>query len=114
MTAPTIASVDEDTADLLTLLADTQTPLGADHYARFLEACKADAAAHAGLVSVNRVRAALTVDDELQIHPRAFSAMWSAATGPGRSMVKTGNWITCEGSTSGNDGRPYPERRWVA
>lgn len=114
MSAPQFAPVDDTTADLLSLVADTETPTGRDHYARFLDACKADANSHQGYVSVNRVRAALTVNGELQIDPRAFSAMWSRATGKDRPMVKTGNWITCAGSTSGNDGRPYPERRWVA
>ena len=113
MSAPQFSPIDEPTRDLLTLVADAETPTGQEHYARFLAACKADADAHQGFVSVNRVRAALTDNGQLQIDPRAFSAMWAHATGKGRPMVKTGNWITCAGSTSGNDGRPYPERRWV-
>ena len=103
-----------ETADLLGLVADAETPLGQGRYASFLAACKADAMAHHGLVSVNRVRAALTVKGELQISPRAFSGMWAHATGPGRPMVRAEGWELCQGSTSGNDGRPYRLRRWVA
>ena len=102
-----------ETADLLGLVADTQTPLGRSHYARFLAACEADALTHNGLVSVNRVRAALTVDDQLQIDPRAFSGMWAASTGHGRPIQRTEGWEMCRGSSSGNDGRPYRLRRWV-
>lgn len=110
---PVFAPVDDPTADLLSLVADTDTPLGRERYEAFLVACAADATTHGGLVSVNRVRAALSVDGVLQVEPRAFSAMWSASTGLGKPMVKTGAWETCSGSTSGNDGRPYPVRRWV-
>lgn len=102
-----------ETADLLGLVADDVTPLDRDHYARFLGACEADALTHNGLVSVNRVRTALTVDGELQVDPRAFSAMWAHATGRGRPMVRAEGWELCSGSTSGNDGKPYRMRRWV-
>ena len=114
MSAPRFASVDHETCDLLSLVSDGNTILGQLRLARFLEACKSDADTHDGIVSVNRVRALLTIDGELQIDPRAFSGLWSTNTGPGKAMVKTGSWIVCEGSGSGNDGRPYPERRWVA
>jgi hypothetical protein len=99
-----------DAADLLTLVADTRRPVGRDAPALFLAACEADARAHGGLVSVNRVRERLAAED---IPPRRFSALWSHFTGRDRPMVKTGGWEVCSGSTSGNDGRPYPVRRWV-
>lgn len=110
MSAPNFEPVDSDTADLLSLVADTEAPVGRDAVTAFLEACKQDAAAHAGLVSVNRVRALLK--DE-QIPPRRLSAMWSAFTGKGKPMRKTSAWEPCKGSSSGNDGRPFMLRRWV-
>lgn len=110
MTAPRFAPVDSDTADLLTLVADADAPVGRDAVAAFLAACEADAEAHGGRVSVNRVRAALAGED---IPPRRYSALWAHYTGRGKPMVKTGEWETCAGSDSGNDGRPYPVRRWV-
>lgn len=99
-----------DSADLLELVADTENPVGRDVPALFLAACEADARAHCGLVSVNRVRRLLAAED---IPPRRYSALWSHYTGRGKPMVKTGDWEVCTGSTSGNDGRPYPLRRWV-
>jgi hypothetical protein len=110
MTAPHFAPVDEPTADLLTLVADVERATGRDVPALFLAACQRDAREHGGLVSVNRVRALLDGED---IPPRRYSALWSHYTGRGKPMVKTGEWEMCEGSTSGNDGRPFAIRRWV-
>jgi hypothetical protein len=108
MTAPQWAPT--EAADLLTLVADTERPVGRDAVAAFLAACEADAKAHSGLVSVNRVRERLAAE---QIPPRRYSALWARFTGAGKPMTKTGGWEICEGSTSGNDGRPLPIRRWV-
>lgn len=111
MSAPQFASVDEPTADLLTLVADPDRPVGRDVPALFLAACERDAIAHDGLVSVNRVRALLA--DE-QIGPRRYSALWSHYTGTDEPMQKLkGVWEVCSGSKSGNDGRPFAVRRWA-
>lgn len=102
---------DAYTSDLLALVADVEAPVGRDVPALFLAACKADAAAHDGMVSVNRVRAALT---DAKIPPRRYSALWAHYTGLDKPMVKArGQWEICTGSTSGNDGRPFSLRRWV-
>lgn len=85
MTTPPFAPVDEPTADLLTLVADTEHPVGRDAVEAFLAACKADADSHGGLVSVNRVRARLA---DQQIDPRRYSSLWSAFTGKGKPMRK--------------------------
>lgn len=110
MTHPTFAPVPEDTADLLSLIADPHPIVGKDAEALFLDACRRDAMAHDGLVSVNRVRA-LLADSDIEHH--RYSAMWSHFTGKGRPMMKADGWEVCEGSASGNDGRPYRLRRWV-
>lgn len=107
---PRWAPVDDGTASVLDLIADVKSPVGRDVPALFLAACEADARAHDGIVSVNRVRERLARED---IPPRRYSALWAHYTGHGKPMVKTGDWETCKGSASGNDGRPYPERRWV-
>jgi len=105
------STADEQTHDLLALVADVESPVGSDAVALFLTACERDARHHGGLVSVNRVRALLDGED---LEPRRYSSFWSRFTGPGRPMVRLrGQWETCEGSPSGNDGRPYPVRRWV-
>lgn len=111
MTAPAWSPVDDDTADLLSVLADPHPIVGADVPDLFLDACRRDALAHDGLVSVNRVRELLAAAD---IPARRYSALWSHFTGKGKPMVKElGKWEVCSGSTSGNDGRPFPLRRWV-
>lgn len=109
MSAPQWSPVDDTTADLLSVLADPSPTVGADVPVVFLAACRRDAMANGGLVSVNRVRALLADED---IEPHRFSALWSHHTGRGKQMVKDG-WEICSGSASGNDGRPYPLRRWV-
>lgn len=117
VSAPVWAAVDDDTADLLTLVADPHPIVGADVPEVFLAACRRDAMAHGGLVSVNRVRA-LLADSGIEHH--RYSALWSHHTGRGKPMVKAKDaagdqlWETCEGSPSGNDGRPFPLRWWVA
>jgi len=114
MTAPQFAPIPDDTADLLTLVADVTSPIGADAPGLFLAACRRDAEAHGGEVSVNRVRLLLVDAD---IPPRRYSSLWAAFTGSGKPMrkVESGDdrWETCKGSTSGNDGKPQPVRRWV-
>lgn len=99
-----------DAYDLLHLVADTERVVGSGDVDAFLDACRRDAMAHDGLVSVNRVRKLMANRD---IEHHRYSAFWSRFTGKDRPMVKTGQWETCEGSTSGNDGRPFVVRRWV-
>lgn len=103
-------AIDQGTADLLDLIADAESPVGSDAPAAFLAACQADAEAHDGLVSVSRVRALLVDAD---IPPRRLSSFWGHYTGRGKPMQRTGDWEPCTGSASGNDGRPFPVRRWV-
>ena len=112
MSGPTWSPVDEQTQDLLSLVADD--PRVEADYRKFLDACRACAAATGDFVYVNDVRAQLTDHNgNLTIEPRRLSAFWNKATGKGRPMVKTGDWQVCQGSGSGNDGRPQPVRRWV-
>ena len=108
MTAPTFAPTSE--YDLLALVADTERATARDDVAAFLAACEQDAAANDGIVSVNRVRD-LMADRDIEHH--RYSAFWSRFTGRGRPMEKADGWERCEGSESGNDGRPYRLRRWV-
>ena len=112
---PTFAPVDEPTADLLTLVANTHSPVGHDAVDAFLTACEADADAHSGEVSVNRVGSALAVAG---IEHHRYSALWSHFTGRDRPMRKADSrdprqWETRCGSTSRNDGKPMKLRRWV-
>lgn len=114
MSAPTFEATDQ--GDLLALLADEHRVPGASAVEAFLAACEADARDHDGIVSVNRVRALL---DDQDIEHHRYSAFWSHFTGRDRAMRKATTadvehpWETCEGSKSGNNGRPYRLRVWV-
>lgn len=103
------AAPDED-HDLLSRVTLAWQPSGYEILPNFLAACEADAKAHGGVVSVNRVRSMLQT---LSIPPRRFSALWSHYTGTGRPMRRTGRWEPCQGGTNRNEGKPYPLRKWV-
>lgn len=107
MSAPQWSAMDDETHDLLALVADTYTEPARDANAIFLDACRRDAMANDGFVSANRVR--VLVGDQIESH--RYSAMWSHHTGEGRAM-KVAGYETCEGSKSGNNGKPYLRRRW--
>lgn len=115
MTTLSHSPVQGDLLDELELIADAETPLGQDHYEMFLAACRAEAAEHGGWVDPNRVRARLTVDGELQINVRAYSAMWSRATGKSGPMVThRTHLVPIVGAGSrGNHNKAVPMRRWV-
>lgn len=113
------AAADDQTHDLLALVADPQRPVGREDVAAFLNACEADARAHACQVSVNRVRARIDAT-AYAIEPRRYSSLWSLFTSTKRGpMVRTVDdagapvWEMCAGSHTGNDGRPFPIRTWV-
>lgn len=115
-TAPQWEAVDEPTVDLLSVLADPHPIVGTDATAAFLAACERDAAANDGLVSVNRVSAALA---DAGIEHHRYSACWSHFTGRGKPMrvANEGDtlqpWEIRHGSKSGNDGKPMRLRVWV-
>lgn len=94
----------------LHLVADPGSPVGRDAVAAFLTACEADARTHDGIVSVNRVSAALPEDIT---STERYSSFWSHFTGKGKPMVKADGWEIREGSRSGNDGKPVRLRRWI-
>jgi hypothetical protein len=113
---PEWSPLDDETADLLSLVADPERVVGRDAVAAFLAACKDDARTHGGEVSVNRVSAAL---GDAGIEHHRYSSFWSEFTGPGRLMRKAESqkgelvWEAREGSTSGNNGKPMRLRRWI-
>lgn len=97
-------------ADLIDRVATAWTPGSGGVEAEFLAACKADAEAHLGYISVNRVR---ELCKPLNVPPRRWSSLWTHNTGPGRPMQKTLRVDEIRGCTSRNDGRPFFLRKWV-
>jgi hypothetical protein len=55
-------------------------------YERFLEVCWWDDHQH-GSISCTRVRAELTNNHGLTIHPQTYSQMWARATAKGGPMI---------------------------
>lgn len=114
MTTLSTHPLEPDLLDELALVADTQTPLGQDHYGLFLAACRA-VADELGYVDPNLVRAHLTVNGELQIDVRAYSAMWSRACGKDGPMSKTSLRVQISGPGSrGNGNKSVCVRRFKA
>jgi hypothetical protein len=97
--------------DLLDLIAVASNPhpIAERDQSLIRDAIRADAAAHDGEVSPNRVRAALSNAHGLTVNPRTYSATFSAlaATGVLRSLGWTGVNDDVRG---GNAGRPM--RLW--
>lgn len=111
MSAPQWSPVDDDTQDLLALVASD--PRKADDYTTFLDACRRDAMANGGQVSVNRVRELMSNHYGLTIHSQTYSSFWNRATGTSGPMVTTKDWDVCNDKRSGNGGKPQRFRRWV-
>ena len=81
MTHLAVVPVDPDQLDLLSLVADNDTPLGQLHRDDFRAACLSDAATHGGEVHPSRV--SLLLHNRFgDVNPRWFSAQWAPACGP--------------------------------
>lgn len=111
MTTLSTGPVDEP--DLLSLIADEQTPLGALAADRFRGACRAVAEAHDGWVDPNKVRARLLSGDTLDIEPRKYAALWSTACAKDGYLDKTNVLVPITGvGSTGNGNKSVPLRRW--
>lgn len=116
MTAGTPTFEATDQYDLLALVSDEDRLVGRQSVDAFLAACEADAEAHGGIVSVNRVGRRL---EEADIEHHRYSSFWSDFTGKGRPMRKATTddipdpWEIREGSKSENNGKPMRLRVWV-
>lgn len=108
--APHWSPMDDATHDLLALVADPDRVPGRDAVDAFLAACRRDARANGGMVSVNRVRSLLS---DAQIPPRRYSALWAAFTGEGKPMRRTEVWELSTDTAGGNSGKPTFLRQWV-
>lgn len=100
------ASVDEPTADLLSLVADDSD------YDRWLLVVRTVAICNGGRVSVNSVRR-FCAEQGLDFNPRRYSAFWNRATSKGGPLVNTDEWEVCESTEGRNGGKPQRVRRWV-
>lgn len=98
--------------DQLALIADDLTPFGRPLADAFRDACRADAAAHDGMVHPSRVSSLLreAVGD---FDPRRFSAMWAPACGRNGYLEKTDILADIDPEVSkGNGNKQVRLRRW--
>lgn len=111
MTNLAATPVDPDQLDLLSLVADEQTPLGQLHRDDFRRACLADAATNDGWVHPSRVSALLHRWFG-EVNPRWLSAQWVPACGPDGFLDKTDRWAPIDPEHSrGNGGKSVRLRR---
>lgn len=112
MTELAAVPVDPNQLDLLTLVADEQTPIGSLHRADFRAACQADARDNDGWVHPSRVSAVLHrwFGD---VNPRWLSAQWAPACGPDGFLDKTDVLSPIDPEHSrGNGNKSVRLRRW--
>lgn len=97
--------------DLLSLIADEQTPLGKPLADKFRAACKRVADAHGGDVNPNLVRQQLENDPDY--NPRQYAALWAPACGPKGFLDKTDVRVPiCGAGSRGNSNKDVELRRW--
>lgn len=106
---PHATSVDHDTASLLDLIANDR--IHATDRDIVTEAIRATAAAHAGAVDMNDVRARLHNQLGCIVHPPTIGATVNALRRTG-ALVEAG-WTVTTGSTSGNNGKPQRAYEWT-
>lgn len=112
MTTLAASPVLDDQLDLLSLVADPQTPLGKLRTQDFKDACRADAEAHYGLVHPSRV-SALLHERFGEVNPRWLSAQWAPACGPNGFLDKTNVEKPIDPEHSrGNGNKKVKLRRW--
>lgn len=111
MTTLAASPIIDGQLDLLSVLAESTSPLGALHRDDFRQACFADAAFHDGWVNPNRV-SALLHERFGEVNPRWLSAQWAPACGPNGFLNKTDVEVPIDPKHSrGNGGKAVKLRR---
>lgn len=112
MTILAAQPVDPNQLDLLTAIADVETPLGSLRAADFRAACWEDATANHGWVHPSRVSLIL-FNRFGEINPRSFSAQWAGACGPKGFLDNTDQYAPIDARLSkGNGGKRVRLRKW--
>jgi hypothetical protein len=112
MTTLAAVPVSDDQLDLLSLVADEQTPLGSLRREDFRRACYKDAFLNGGWVHPSRVSAYLHFWFG-DVNPRWLSAQWAPACGPDGFLDKTDEWAPIDSTHSkGNGNKSVRLRRW--
>lgn len=108
MTAPTWSPVDDDTVDLLSLVADINHPSTDFEWAAFVGVLSATASLHHGRLDQNDYR------EQLRgvVAPRRIGAFHNKAVAEGL-IEATGDWSISTDHAGRNAGRPARVYRWI-
>lgn len=111
-TAPRFEPVDDETGDLLDLIAEDWSPFAQADRDRVARAIRAEAEAHHGQVSPNRVRHRLA---GLPVHqhprPQIVGPTYRRLVGQGYLAVD--GWEVSDDTTGRNSGKPHRTYRWL-
>lgn len=107
-TAPNWSAVDDDTADLLALVADVDHP-SVDHEWQFYAEALAVAADELGVISPNHLRELVRGN----VAPRRIGAFARRAVSLGL-VEYTGRWVVSDDTEGRNSGKPVREMRWLS
>lgn len=108
MTAPTWSPVDDDTADLLTVLADDGRRCVEREWDTFVAALRDCATEGHGFIEPNRLRPRLRD----QIKPQRIGAFVTRAKAEGL-IAWEGGWQVSDDHEGRNSGRPARVYRWT-
>lgn len=108
-TAPHWSPVDDDTADLLSLVNDASHPSVDFEWRAFVGVLSATASLHGGRLDPNDYR------EQLRgvVAPRRIGAFTNRALAEGL-IEETGDWSISTDRLGRNAGKPCRVRRWVA
>lgn len=106
MSIPAWAPIDDERADLLSLIAD-EGPFPVDEWPFFLSVLQKVADENDGLIDQNHTRPLL----HGQIRPARTGAFFSCAARQG--LIRPDGYTTTNNSVSGNGGKPAMSYRWL-
>lgn len=105
---PVFESVDNYTADLLTLVAEEQSPPTDREWSEYVDALATVAANHAGLIPPNALRPLVRG----KVAPRRIGAFTHRALSQGL-VRRTGDWQVSDDTEGRNGGKPAPVMEWL-
>lgn len=107
-TQPTWESVDNYTADLLSLVATEQTPPVDREWQHYVDSLATVASRHAGLIPPNELRVLVRGN----MAPKRIGALTHRALKSG-IVRRTGDWQVSDDREGKNAGRPAPVMEWI-
>jgi len=108
MSAPTWSPVDDETADLLSCLAEPSIPSERDEWDAYVAALRSVASRNAGLIPPNELRPLVRG----RVKPNRIGAFTHRALRAG-IVRRTGEWQVSDDREGRNGGKPAPVTEWI-